>query len=245
MNNLEVANLVKDMFVDIEPDSLTEQLYINGNQPWHSIAKMNQTRRGQFMEDFCSDLLSKHTIKHTRQSNKNKTCNCCKFRQKYVIDFEFENGITIELKTSLYSLLSKKSRALNPGTKFSNADLQFQNVRICSEMPYSYVWLVALPPDKFEINSWLIPYEDWYGFATGQERKSNNFLKYKGLRVVNQNGNKTSSLSWRGDTPDWLVPYEGIENNLNDLQALSGQNGHNGQGVSDLILSDRHDKISA
>ncbi|MGA1590521.1 MAG: hypothetical protein ACO36B_06950, partial [Methylophilaceae bacterium] len=231
MNNLEVANLVKDMFVDVEPDSLTEQLYISGNQPWHSIAKMNQTRRGLFMEDFCSNLLYKHNIKHTRQVNKNKTCNCCKSWQRYIVDFEFENGITVELKSSLYTCGygSKKLRK-NSRTQFPNPELVFQNIKVCSETPYSYIWLVALPPNKFEINSWLIPYEDWCRFATDQETKSNNFLKYKGLSVVNKNGNTVSGLIWRGDTPDWLVSYEGIEDNLNDLQAISGQNGHIGQG---------------
>lgn len=228
---LEYAKMITENFIDPETESLTEQLYMHGNQPWKEIAKFSQTKRGAIMENIASFMLKSNNIEHTTQVHCPKNCDCCKFRQKYIVDFQLKNNVNIELKTCIYSCLFKKNRG-NLRTKFQNPDLQFQNVRICSQNPYSYIWLMTLPHDSHEIKSWLVPYKDWHMFATTQERKSNNYLKYKGLRVVNNNGNTISSLSWRKETPDWLAPYEGLENNLAYLSRLYGQNGQIGQACA-------------
>ena len=230
-NTPEYAKMITENFIDPETESLTEQLYMHGNQPWKEIAKFSQTKRGAIMENIASFMLKSKNIEHTTQVHCPKNCDCCKFRQRYVVDFQLKNNVNIELKTSIYSCLAKKNRG-KLRTRFQNPDLQFQNMRICSQNPYSYFWFMALSHDSHEIKSWLVPYKDWYMFAKTQERGDNKRLKYKGFHVLENNVNTISNVHWRGNTPDWLAPYEGLENNLAYLSRLYGQNGQIGQACA-------------
>jgi len=226
INTPEYAKMITEKFIDPETESLTEQLYMNGNQAWKEIAKFNQNKRGKVMEDIASFMLKSNNIKHKTQVRcPQNDCDCCKGVTRYDIDFQLKNKVNIELKTSLYSVVYKQ-----------NPDLAFKKMKICSQSPYSYFWFMAFSYDSHEIKSWLVPYKDLHMFATTQERINNSHgraNKYKGLRVSGRHENRMSAeLTWKNETPDWLVPYEGLENNLAYLSRLYGQNGQIGRACA-------------